>query len=110
MSADPSGTNAPPENRRGSRRIEVSQQVRLQPFDDADGPFTEVTTALDASREGLAFASKHPYYYLNMKLNVTYPFTATLQLHHIGKVVRIQRLDENFQRISVHLESRAIQK
>ncbi|MBI3404772.1 MAG: hypothetical protein HY046_04885 [Acidobacteria bacterium] len=103
--ADPSGTNT--DERRGSRRVGTEQAVRVEPFDDKDGSFVDITPALDAARNGLSFASKHPVYYIGQKLRVTYPFSASVQNHHIGKVVRIQRLDDNFQRISVHLESRA---
>ena len=102
MNADPSDVKT--DERRGSRRVDSEQSLRVEPYDAKDGSFCDVTVALDAARSGLAFASKHPVYYIGMKLRITYPYTATMQAHHIGKVVRIQRLDDNFQRVSVHLE------
>lgn len=103
MSADPNGVKA--DERRGSRRMGTEQTLRVEPFDPKDGSFCDVTPALDAARSGLSFASKHPVYYIGMKLRIIYPYTSAMQAHHIGKIVRIQRLDDNFQRISVHLES-----
>ena len=103
MTADPSGVKS--DEKRGSRRVDTEQMLRVEPFDAKDGSFCDVTPALDAARNGLAFASKHPVYYLGMKLRITYPYTASMQAHHIGKIVRIQRLDANFHRISVQLES-----
>lgn len=105
-SADPSGAGAGAE-RRGSRRVEVQQSARIEPADASDGTFSEVTPALDVARSGLAFASKRKEYYLGMKLRVTYPYSVAMQKHYTGKIVRIQRLDENFQRISVQLEEEA---
>ena len=93
------------DNRRGSRRVDTAQSVRVQAFDPEDGNFSDVTPALDLSKEGIAFASKLTVYYLGQKLRVTYPYSAAAQMHFIAKVVRIQRLDDNFQRISVHLEA-----
>ncbi len=92
------------DNRRGSTRMDTTYSVCVQAFDEADGTFSDVTPALDVSKQGLAFASKLTLYYLGMRLRVAYPYTAAMQKHYTGKVVRIQRLDENFQRISVHLE------
>ena len=103
--ADPSGAKATSAERRTSRRVEVQQSVKVEPADAADGNFSEVTPALDAAREGLAFASKLKVYYLGMKLRLVFPYSAAMQQRYTGKVVRIQRLDDNFQRISVHLES-----
>ena len=95
------------DNRRGSRRVDTAQSVRVQPFDSKDGDFSDITPALDASKDGISFASKKTVYYLGQKVRVAYPYSAAVQMHYVGKVVRIQRLDDNFQRISVHLESRA---
>lgn len=103
MSGDLSGVKT--DERRGSRRVDTEQTLRVEPYDAKDGSFCDVTAALDAAKSGLAFASKHPVYYLGMKLRIIYPYTSTMQARHIGKVVRIQRLDDNFQRISVHLET-----
>jgi hypothetical protein len=93
--------------RRRSRRVKTAQSVRVQPLEKEDGSFSDVTPALDAARDGIAIASKLPVYYLGMKVRVTYPYTAAVRANYIGKVVRIQRLDDNFQRISIHLGSRA---
>lgn len=103
MSTDSNGVNA--DEKRGSRRVDTEQTLRVEPLDPKDGSFCDVTPALDAGKSGLAFASKHPVYYLGMKLRIIYPYTASMQAHHIGRIVRIQRLDANFQRISVQLES-----
>jgi len=83
--------------------MDTEQSVRIQAFDQTDGNFSDITPALDVSKSGLAFASKLPVYYLGMKLRVTYPYSAAMKKDYTGKIVRIQRLDENFQRVSVQL-------
>lgn len=95
------------EERRRSRRVNTAQSVRVQPYDEKDGKFSDVTPALDAARDGISFASKLPVYYLGMKVRVAYPYSAAVQMNYIGKVVRIQRLDDNFQRISIYFKTRA---
>lgn len=92
--------------RRASGRVPTKHSVRVEAFDKKDGDFSDVTPALDAARSGVSFASKKTVYYLGLKVRVTYPYSASMQTNYVGKVVRIQRLDDNFQRISVHLESR----
>jgi len=92
------------DNRRDSSRVDTTHSVCIQAFDESDGNFRDITPALDVSKQGMAFASKLTVYYLGMKLRVTYPYTAAMQKHYTGKILRIQRLDDNFQRISVHLE------
>lgn len=92
------------EERRSSGRKELSQPIRLQPMDPSDGYFDEVTTTVDTSRNGLAFATQLSVYYLGMELRVTYPHTATVKINHVGRVTRIERLDENFQRIIISLK------
>ena len=91
------------DNRRGSSRVDTVNSVCIKAFDEKDGAFSDITPALDVSKDGMAFASKLPVYYLGMRLRVTYPYSAAMQKHYNGKIVRIQRLDENFQRISVQL-------
>lgn len=89
--------------RRRSRRSEIAQPIRLQPTDLRDSYFDELTVTVDTSRNGVAFASRLAVYYLGMELRVTYPFTATVKINHIGRVTRIEPLDRNFQRVVVQL-------
>ena len=91
------------EERRGSRRTQVPQPVRMQPKEAKDGYFDEITTTLDTSKHAVSFATRLAVYYIGMELRVTYPHTATIKVNHIGKVIRVEPLDENFLRIVVKL-------
>ena len=91
------------QERRQSRRAELAQPIRVQPKDLKDGYFDELTTTINTSRSGIAFASRLAVYYIGMELRVTYPYTATVKVNHVGRVIRIQPLDANFQRIVLQL-------
>lgn len=90
--------------RRDSVRRQVAQPIRIQPLDAKDGYFDEITTTLNNSRHGIAFASRLAVFYMGMQVRVTYPYTATVKVNHVGRIIRIEKLDENFQRIIVKLE------
>ena len=91
------------QERRQSRRAQIAQPIRLQPKDLKDGYFDELTVTVNTSRNGIAFASRLAVFYIGMELHVTYPYTATVKINHLGRVIRIEPLDSNFQRIILHL-------
>lgn len=91
------------QERRQSRRSEIAQPIRVQPKDLKDGYFDELTVTVNTSRNGIAFASRLAVYYIGMELRVTYPYTATVKINHVGRVIRIEPLDSNFQRIILKL-------
>ena len=90
--------------RRDSQRRKVTQPIRIQPLDVKDGYFDEITTTLDNCRHGISFASRLAVFYMGMGVRVAYPYTATVKVNHVGKVIRIEKLDANFQRIVIKLE------
>lgn len=92
------------EERRQSRRAQLAQPIRIQPKDLRDGYFDELTVTVNTSRNGIAFASRLEVYYIGMELRVTYPYTTTVKINHLGRVIRIEPLDANFQRIVLKLQ------
>jgi hypothetical protein len=82
------------EDRRRSRRVNISKPVRVRPSDPKYKD--EVRNTLNASRNGLYFATWAEHYYVGMSLGVTFPY-ASVDLGNgesVGRIVRIDRLPD----------------
>ena len=79
------------EDRRRTERVEVSLPVRVCSESDK---FEEVSTTLNACRDGLYFSTKIESYRVGMSLLVAFPYSkaAERNVHFLGKVVRIDPL------------------
>jgi hypothetical protein len=81
------------QERRQSPRIDLSQAVRIRPFDPSLPP--EYCTTLNASQEGLYFPTHAGHYLLGMSVYVTTDFQPDSPLNStfVGVVVRIDSLE-----------------
>ena len=91
------------EERRRSRRVSISRPVRVRPSDPKYND--EVRNTLNASRNGLYFATWAEHYYVGMSLGVTFPY-ASIDLGNgesVGRIVRIDRLSDGRFGIAVQI-------
>jgi hypothetical protein len=94
---------APQEERRRSLRNRRPKPVRVRPSDLQYNE--EVWTTLNASRDGLYFATWSKHYYVGMPLLITFLFAYvdTAGAEHSAEVVRIDRLGHSRLGIAVRL-------
>ncbi len=92
---------------RRSRRAKVGLPVRARPSDPTkDDHFEEVRPTLNASRDGLYFATWSQSYYQGMRLFVTFPYSSSEALmdgEYVGRVARVDRLSDGRLGVAVQL-------
>ncbi|PYS58730.1 MAG: hypothetical protein DMF76_18545 [Acidobacteria bacterium] len=93
------------QERRQCPRIDLSQVVRIRPFDPSLSP--EYCTTFNVSQNGLYFASQADHYILGMSVYVTTDFQPDSPLNStfVGAVVRIDKLEADGWGIAVHVVS-----
>src|SRR5690349_2148068 len=99
------------DDRRRTERVEVSLPVRVC-SEGAGDQFEEVSSTLNASRDGLYFATKAQSYRDGISLVVTFPFSHAPErnVHFFGKVVRIDALPDSSFGIAVELMMTIVNK
>jgi len=93
------------EYRRRTERVDVSLPVQVSSSESEAAKFEEVSTTLNASRDGLYFATEVQSYKVGMSLVVGFPYShaAERTVYFLGKVVRIDPLSEGRFGIAVDL-------
>jgi hypothetical protein len=100
-----------PNYHRRSRRISISQPVRLTPSLPRGEFFEEIATTSNVSREGFYFVTKHGHYEDGMRLYVTLPYHSPgdhRNREYLAQVSRIQLLDNGLRGVGVQLLSQAL--
>lgn len=94
-----------PQERRRYARVDLSQAVRIRPFDPSLPP--EYCTTLNASQDGLYFPTEADHYELGMSVYVTTDFQPDSPLNStfVGVVVRIDKLESDRHGIAIHVLS-----
>ena len=94
-----------PQQRRRYPRIDLSQAVRIRPFDSNLPP--EYCTTVNASQDGLYFPTQSGHYALGMSVYVTTDFQPDSPLNStfVGVVVRIDKLESDERGIAIHVLS-----
>lgn len=100
------------DERRRTERVDVSMPVRVCSSDGAPDQFEEVSSTLNACRDGLYFATKAQSYKVGMCLVVTFPFSRAPErnVHFFGRVVRIDVLSDGSFGIAVELMTTIVNK
>ena len=100
------------DERRRTERVEVSLPVRVCSSGGSPDQFEEVSSTLNASRDGLYFATKVQSYKVGMSLVVTFPFSQAPErnVHFFGKVVRMDALADGRFGIAVELVMTIVNK
>ena len=91
------------EDKRKHRRAKISRSLLVRP---ADPQYKEeVTTTVNVSRDGLYFVTPAKHYYIGMRLSVTlgYEPLDSCASASLGKVVRIDRLEDGRFGIAVQI-------
>lgn len=93
------------QERRQYPRIDLSQVVRIRPFDPSLPP--EYCTTFNVSQNGLYFATQAGHYLLGMSVYVTSDFQPDSPLNStvVGTVVRIDNLQDDKFGIAIHIFS-----
>jgi len=94
-----------PQERRQYPRIDLSQAIRIRPFDSSLP--SEYCTTLNASQNGLYFPTHAGHYAVGMSVYVTTDFQPDSPLNStfVGVVVRIDSLDTEIWGIAIHVLS-----
>ena len=94
-----------PRERRLYPRMDLSQAVRIRPFDSNLPP--EYCTTLNVSEDGLYFPTQAGHYALGMSVYVTTDFQPDSPLNStfVGVVVRIDKLESDKRGIAIHVLS-----
>jgi hypothetical protein len=89
--------------RRHQPRVELSQVVRIRPFDPSLPP--EYSTTFDVSQDGLYFSTPAGHYTLGMNVYVTTDFQPGSPMNHAveGVVVRIDKQGDGKWGVAIHI-------
>jgi len=93
---------------RRSRRISLSQPVRLVPSLPHGERFEEITNTSNVSREGFYFLTSRDHYEEGMRLLVTLPYHCPRDRsdrEYVAQVVRVQLLEDGHRGVGIQLLS-----
>jgi hypothetical protein len=99
--------------RRRTRRVRMTQTLRVRPTNPKDGSFEEIGSTKNMSQDGLYFVTDRPVYYEGMRLLLTVPYqTSSSQQNYeyLGQIARIDELDKGQRGIAVRFLSSAKSK
>ena len=91
--------------RRGQPRINLSQVVRIRPFDPSLPP--EYCTTFNVSQDGLYLATSAGHYVPGLNVYVTSDFQPGSPMKHAvtGVVVRVEELEDDKWGVAIHIFS-----
>ncbi len=91
---------------RASRRVMISRPLLVRPSDPKYKEEVQVT--LNTSRNGLYFRTQAKHYHVGMRVSVILGYIPNERCNStsLGKVVRIDRLEDGSFGIAVHIEIR----
>jgi PilZ domain len=97
---------APEQEQRASRRVMISRPLLVRPSDPKYKEEVQVT--LNTSRNGLYFSTRAKHYHVGMRVSVILGYIPNDRCNStsLGKVVRIDRLEDGSFGIAVHIEMR----
>lgn len=91
------------EERRKGRRVKISRPMLVRPSNPKHEE--EVRTTLNASRDGFYFTTQAEHYFVGMRLSAIFGYAPTDRCNSasVGKVVRIDRLEDGCFGIAVEI-------
>ena len=91
---------------RASRRVKVSRPLLIRPSDPKFKEEVQVT--LNSSRDGLYFRTRAKHYHVGMRVSVILGYIPNDRCNStsLGKVIRIDRLEDGSFGIAVQIELR----
>jgi hypothetical protein len=91
---------------RRSRRAKMVRTVRVRPSDPRDDHFEDFPTSINASKEGILFATRRTDYYAGMRIFVTFPYSSPhdpMNTEYVAQVVRVEKLPNGKTGVAVNL-------
>jgi hypothetical protein len=73
----------------------MARPLRVRPSDPRDKHFEDLPVSINASKDGIYFATKLASYYPGMRLFVTFPFTSAhdpMNCEYVAEVLRVDKL------------------
>ena len=80
--------------RRRTRRVRMTQTLRVRPSSSKDGSFEEIGSTRNMSQDGLYFVTERTVYYEGMHLLVTAPYHSPHSKQNYEYLAQIARIDE----------------
>jgi hypothetical protein len=93
--------------KRGNRRAKMARPLRVRPSDPRDKHFEDLPVSINASKDGIYFATKLASYYLGMRLFITFPFTSAhdpMNCEYVAEVLRVDKLPRGKFGVAVNLK------
>ena len=90
-----------------SRRAKIARSVRVRPSDPKDVHFEDLPVSVNASKDGIYFASRRKSYYKGMRVFVTFPFSSPhdpMNCEYVAEVVRVEELPNGKFGVAVSLK------
>jgi PilZ domain len=93
-------------DKRRSRRAKIARTVRVRPSEPRDEHFEDLPTSINASKEGIFFATRRATYYPGMRVFVTFPYSSPhdpMNCEYVAQVVRVDKLQNGKFGVAVNL-------
>jgi PilZ domain len=95
------------EVKRRSKRAKIARPLRVRPSDPRDEHFEDLAVSVNASKEGIYFASRRESYYPGMRVFVTFPYSSPhdpMNCEYVAQVMRVEKLPNGKTGVAVFLE------
>lgn len=113
LCSDGSMSDIAQSERRRSRRVRMSQGLRIRPSDPKDGRFEELGTTKNVSQHGVYFVTQRDVYYKGMRVIVTVPYHSPgsqQNYEYVGQVARVDDLGNSQRGIAVRFVASSAKK
>ena len=78
---------------RSVSRVNVQRPIKVQPVNQKDGDFEDISNTENASKRGIYFLTAVPRYFVGMRVYVTLPYSPDGQgRQHFGQIVRVEKI------------------
>jgi hypothetical protein len=94
-------------DKRLSRRAKIAKPARVRPSDPRDEHFEDLPVSVNASKDGIYFATRRKSYYKGMRVFVTFPFSSPhdpMNCEYVAEVVRVEELAKGKFGVAVQLK------
>ena len=91
---------------RRSRRAKIARTLRVRPSEPRDEHFEDLSTSINASKEGIFFSTRRATYYPGMRVFVTFPYSSPydpMNCEYVAQVVRVDKLPNGKFGVAVNL-------
>jgi hypothetical protein len=90
-----SNEQTPTSEKRSRRRARIARRIRVRPSDPEEDDFEDISVSINASRQGVYFATRREGYRIGLRVFVTYPYGLAHDpnnCEYVGEILRIDKL------------------